>query len=326
MNRKYDVSVILCTYNRAHWLGDAVRSLLRQRTNKRFTYEILVVDNASTDDTQQVFATVAEESGVPIRRVTETRPSLSAARNCGIREAHGEWLAFFDDDERAGEDWVLELLAIAEEKQARVSGGAVHLILEEDETTQLSPAMSKLLAPGGRAKSVCRFTPRNALNGGNQMFHHSVFEEIGLYQESCTEGGEDTELFMRLYESGIDAWFNPRAIVKHLVPQYRTTPGYLYWMSLRQGWAKARQDIENWGLFRAGLLSAARLGMAAFRTLGLLKASVLGDSDAQLRHRCQLCRTQGYARGVLRAIAPQLFPQQDFLSRIEFRGERQQFA
>ncbi len=326
MNYQYDVTVILCTYNREQWIGDAIQSLLDLRTEGGFDYEIVVVDNASTDNTPAVIAAIASSADRPVRYVRETRQGPSAARNCGIAEANGEWLAFIDDDERADPDWLLELLAMTAKHGVRVSGGAVRLISSEQDAHIMSPMLERVLAPGGRRKSECLFTPTHALNSGNQLLHRSVFEEIGVYEESWTEGGEDTELFMRLHAAGIESWYNPKAIVLHLVPPYRTSAGYIQWLSLRQGWSLARKDAAERGANRSLAIAALRCCRSAMLLPFWMWARLQSDRDHTLFRQSQLWRTQGYVRATLRAVAPKLFAQEQFLSRLEFRGERQQFA
>jgi glycosyltransferase involved in cell wall biosynthesis len=326
MNYEYDVSVILCTYNREQWIGDAIQSLLDQRTGEGVNYEIIVVDNASTDNTPAVIAEISKTAEHPVRYVRETRQGPSAARNRGIAEANGEWLAFLDDDERADPDWLLELLAMTAKKGVRVSGGAVRLISSEQDARPLSPMLERVLAPGGRRKHECLFTPKHALNSGNQMLHRSVFDEIGVYEESWTEGGEDTELFMRLHGAGIESWYNPKAIVLHLVPPYRTSSGYIQWLSLRQGWSLARKDVVEQGARRSLAVAALRCCRSAMLLPLLMVARLRRDRDHVIFRRSQMWRTQGYVRATLRAVAPKLFAQEQFLSRLEFRGERQQFA
>lgn len=326
MSYQYDVSLILCTYNREQWIGDAIQSLLDLRTEGQVSYEIIVVDNASTDNTPAVIADISMTADRPVRYVREPRQGPSAARNRGIAEASGEWLAFLDDDERADPDWLLELLAMTAKKGVRVSGGAIRLITSEEHARHLSPMLERVLAPGGRRKTECLFTPKHALNSGNQMLHRSVFDEIGVYEESWTEGGEDTELFTRLHAAGIEAWYNPKAIVSHLVPPYRTSAGYIQWLSLRQGWSLARKDVEEQGTRHSLTIAVLRCCRSAVLLPLLMVARLRRDRDHILFRRSQMWRTQGYVRAALRAVAPKLFAQEQFLSRLEFRGERQQFA
>jgi len=86
------VSVVIPTYNRAHWLRSAIRSALQQSHRP---LEILVVDDGSTDDTKELCA----QMGPPVRHIAQTRAGAAVARNRGIHEARGEYVAFLDSDD-----------------------------------------------------------------------------------------------------------------------------------------------------------------------------------------------------------------------------------
>ena len=103
------ISVIIPTYNRCEMLRGALESLLHEETGGEFAYEIIVVDNASTAATKAVVEQVAADAPVPVRYFYQEIPGPAPARNCGVAEAQGDWLAFFDDDELATPDWLLQL-------------------------------------------------------------------------------------------------------------------------------------------------------------------------------------------------------------------------
>src|SRR5262245_55018585 len=124
-----DISVVVCTRNRAALLRGALASLYDLATEDEFTYEIVVVDNGSTDETPQVIAAAARESKHPLRGISEREPAIVAARNRGITAAQGRWIAFFDDDELADWHWLAELYHGAMEKGCRVVSGSVQLAL-----------------------------------------------------------------------------------------------------------------------------------------------------------------------------------------------------
>src|SRR5262245_56043964 len=119
------VSIVVCTHNRADNLRAAVASLYDLATRGRFDYEIVVVDNASTDDTPAVVAEADCLSPHRVRYVFEGRKGISPARNRGVREAAGSWIAFFDDDQLAEPQWLAELWDLAEAKQVDGVGGRV---------------------------------------------------------------------------------------------------------------------------------------------------------------------------------------------------------
>lgn len=95
MKRLRTVSVIIPTYNRAHYLGEAIESVLKQ-DNRDCQIEIIVIDDGSTDNTREVL----RKFGSSIRYVYQDNRGAGAARNRGIDEATGEWVAFLDSDDR----------------------------------------------------------------------------------------------------------------------------------------------------------------------------------------------------------------------------------
>ena len=93
MDVKYQVSVIIPTYNRAALVGEAIGSVLAQSWRG---FELLVVDDGSTDDTREILTAF----GAAIKVIRHPRRrGVSAARNAGIQAAKGEWLAFLDSDD-----------------------------------------------------------------------------------------------------------------------------------------------------------------------------------------------------------------------------------
>ena len=100
-----DISVVVCTYNRAALLPQALRSLFAQKI-RDLDYEIVVVDNNSSDDTPATVASLESESPVPLRYYRESRQGNAYARNAGVEQAQAPIVAFLDDDCIADENWV----------------------------------------------------------------------------------------------------------------------------------------------------------------------------------------------------------------------------
>ena len=117
------ITVVVCTRNRADRIAVALDSLGRLETDGAFRFDVLVVDNGSTDDTAAIVERIASGFPVTLRRIFEEQPGVGRARNRGVAESRGEWIAFFDDDQAADPRWLAELVALAERKQARCVGG-----------------------------------------------------------------------------------------------------------------------------------------------------------------------------------------------------------
>src|SRR5262245_45449856 len=104
------VTVLICTYNRAELLRKSLRALCAMTPPRDARVEILVVDNNSSDDTQEVIAGVARESSIPVIAVHEKRQGKSFALNRGLAQATGDIIALTDDDVIPAVDWLWRIV------------------------------------------------------------------------------------------------------------------------------------------------------------------------------------------------------------------------
>ena len=322
-----DISVVVCTFNRAALMRQAVESVAAQETGGQFAYEVVVVDNGSTDDTAEVVARLAESAGVPIRLVREPIQGVAAARNRGVAEARGEWIAFFDDDQLADPHWLSELLSLALQTGARCVGGAVELLLPAGVTRGLSLVCRRVLGATGGITTPCPYT-RNVMPGtGNVMIHRSVFDRVGVFDVALTQAGEDVDLFRRIRAAGVASWYTPSAIVHHVIPPHRLDDEYFRWASLRVGACFAHRDASEHGrVYLAATLGARLVQAGAIHLPRLAWAWLRGDRETALGLRCLLWRFQGFSRYALHVAAPRWAAQSAFLAQINFRKESQLFG
>lgn len=321
-----DVTVVVCTYNRAAMLREALASLVALSTDDQFAYEVLVVNNASSDDTPSVIEQFASDSPVPLRGVFESRPGVSSARNRGIAEARSPWIAFFDDDQIADPRWLKELLAMADAKQVRCVGGTNRLRLPPG-AGPLSRACRTLLSENVNRDLPCPFTETWAPGTGNMLIRRDVFDEIGNFDESLREAGEDADIYRRMLNARIAAWYTPRAISYHVVPAYRLKNDYLRWKAFRNGGHVARRNLLEQGRFLFCVQLVARMGQALLVLGPRLVWARLRQAEEPAQHaRCLLWRFEGYLRFALHFLAPKLFVQKNFFTWLEFRSEQQMFV
>ena len=203
-----NVSVVICTYNRADMLPGALESLLRLSIPADWQWEVVLVDNRSTDTTPQVVDHMMPGREARLRYVVEQVPGVAAARNCGVARSTGDWIAFFDDDQQADPDWLRTLVDFACANKLRVVGGAVRVILPAG-ATDLPSEGRYLFGETPSLSEPIRYMGSLAPGAGNILVHRSVFEEVGTFDESLIEGGEDTDFFRRIRTAGIDMWFQP---------------------------------------------------------------------------------------------------------------------
>jgi glycosyltransferase involved in cell wall biosynthesis len=107
---KRQASVIICTRNRAALLPGLIGQLRAQHYPAE-AFEIIVIDNGSTDDTRSIVEGLAAEPGVPVRYVAEQRPGITFARNRGAEAARFPYLAYIDDDCGIEVDWLSQLMS-----------------------------------------------------------------------------------------------------------------------------------------------------------------------------------------------------------------------
>jgi glycosyltransferase involved in cell wall biosynthesis len=298
-----DISIVVCTYNRAAMLRDALASLYDLDTDGKFTYEILVIDNASSDATPQAIATAAGESHAPLRGIHEPQQGIVPARNCGIREARGRWVAYFDDDQLADPRWLAELFKGASERNCRVVGGAVHLALPAGCQNNLHPTVRMLLGESILSDQPLKYEGRLTPGCGNLMIERTVFEEVGVFQAAIDGRGEDTDLFERIERAGLAAWYFPTAIIHHLTPRERLEEKYLISLAGKMGRGIGLRRAKSWGLWAFAALWLAKAVRAALVQWPLLLIEMLrGDRQAALGRRCQLAISSAFLSGGCEAV------------------------
>ncbi len=291
-----DISIVVCTQNRAAMLRGALASLYDLATDG-FSYEVVVIDNGSTDATPASIAAAAAESKNPLRGVFEGEMGIVPARNRGIREARGRWIAFFDDDQLADRQWLVELYRGAVAKGSRVVGGSVHLVFLGGCDRELDPTVRMLLGEARLQGEPRRYGRRLTPGCGNLMVARSVFEEVGVFQRTIDGRGEDTDLFSRIERAGIEAWYFPTAIVQHLTPPERLEEAYLLSLARRMG-AGIAQRQAAWGRAQFVAMWLAKAARAAAVQWPLAAVARLrGDYETWLGRRCLLAINASFLRG-----------------------------
>ncbi len=217
MSKQFDVSVIISTYNRCDLLPIALASIFEQDSGA-VNYEVIVVDNNSTDRTRQVVESFVERANVNLNYIFEEKQGLSYARNAGIAAARAPIVAFTDDDVYVSPDWVANIKKIFDQHpEIGCVGGKVlpqwsnepPSWLTNDHWTPLA-----LLDYGDSSFYVNTDRPI-CLIGANMAFRREVFERIGVFAPELqrvkgTIGSmEDFEFELRFYQSGGQGLYEP---------------------------------------------------------------------------------------------------------------------
>jgi len=242
-------SVVVPTYNRARTLALALESLLVQDLDS--PYEIIVVNNNSSDDTMDVIHSFERRAPGRLRFLFESMQGVSAARNAGIGAAHGEIIAFTEDDATAHPTWLRALATTyREHPDAWAVGGRIIQKLPGGYPSWFDPIsprvdMAGLLGCLDYGENTIKLEYPDAAWTGNLSVRKDVLARIGLFNThlgrvgSQLLCGEDFDLCVRIHRAGGALYYNGQALVIHQVPSSRLTKRYFreraYWQGRSDG-------------------------------------------------------------------------------------------
>ena len=235
------VTVIVCTYDRLADLREVLDDLLAQTYND---YEILVVDNNSTDGTAE-YVQALTKTAPRVRYCLEPRQGKSFALNRAIQEAQGDIMAFTDDDCQMPPGWLEVLVTAYRETQADAVGGPARPRWEGEP----SPLTLKLYGLGVFPATFDRGNRRRPVDwliGCNMSFRQAVFDRVtGFNTEVGPKGrgpgyGEEVDFCARAGEAGCEILYDPDVWIWHKVPRQRQSLSYVLRSAFRAGGANAR--------------------------------------------------------------------------------------
>jgi glucosyl-dolichyl phosphate glucuronosyltransferase len=310
-----NITIVLATYNRAPMLRKALESLVQQETGGKFSYDILVVDDGSTDDTAAVVRERSEAaSEASITYIYQENAGPYSARNLGVKMARGDWLAFFDDDQWAEPRWLGELYLSAQEAEADCVGGAILLDLPEPISMKLGPRTRWLLSETPPGQKIRGSAVKKYIGSGNILIRRSLFKRVGAF-DSNFRWGCDTDFFWRVEKGGFRIGYAPQAVIFHVIPESRLHPSYLRRLCYVRGIASARirwRHQGSLGLIKSNLW---RLGVTLGRDLPLITLAAVGrPRPLVLDSLLSLWYTIGFLRVSLFFLAPRVFSQKKFLT------------
>jgi len=245
------ITVVLCTYNRCQSLAKALNGIATQILPESTDWEVLVVDNNSTDGTRAVADDFCHRYPGRFRYVFEPNQGQSHARNAGVREAEGDVIAFTDDDITVEPMWLQNLTAPMKDGQWAGTGGRT--LLERDFSP---PPWLGLREPYDLGGPLAQFDSGERpfeLDrppvGANMAFRKEIFRKYGGFRTDLgTRPGseirnEDSEFGRRLLAAGERLWYEPSAVVYHPVPDHRARKEYF----LKWWFDHGRGLVREWG-------------------------------------------------------------------------------
>ena len=246
-NGRPDITVVVATLNRAALLAEMLQSLAQQQTRQEFTYEVVVVDNGSTDETGAQLRRLAASYPVRLTALVERQLGKPAALNTGIATSEGRIVVVTDDDVVADPTWLLALWHCFRETEAGAVGGRVMPLWVDGRPEWLTDhLMGHLGTLGclnfGSSRIVLSEGPdKYWVVGSNIAVRREVVERLGGFDVRRLRG-EDIELFNRYRREGVKVVYEPEAVVHHRVGKERLTPVYF------RAWYEAAGRYRAYGM------------------------------------------------------------------------------
>lgn len=281
------ISAIICTYNRQKYLYQVLESIKNQSLDQQ-CYEVVVVNNNSTDNTELVCITFKKDNpGIHFNYVTEFEQGLSAARNRGIKEASGNYLTFIDDDAFPDKDFLKITYEYLEQNpEISAVGGKILLKFEQKKPAWLSPYLSSLFGYFNPGNKSGEFPKNRYPRGSNMSFRKVVFDRVGLFDTklgrkgSDMQGSEEKELFARIFKMNFQVRYLPSAIIYHAVPPERTTMEFVRNQSISYGRSEKYYRQQHGELLRMYLQEIFK--WTASVVLGLFYTLILRPQKAMM--------------------------------------------
>ena len=216
-------------------------------------YEIVLVDNNCTDNTRLVceqFA--ADHTDVVFRYVEEPEQGLSAARNKGIQEAHGDIVVYVDDDALVDTHYLKDYADWFEQHpETMAAGGPIQPMYEEgDEPDWMTPYTRALLTAWMNYGDKVREYPKGRYpGGGNAAYRKEVFDQVGLFNTALGRkggnlmGSEEKDIFAKMHELGMQVLYLPSPVLHHSIPSYKLEEDYFNRLTTQMGISERQRTL-----------------------------------------------------------------------------------
>ena len=310
--REPDVSVNICTYNRCGMLSEALESVLAQQIHDGGRYEVIVVDNNSTDETRQVVESFVARGHENLRYLFEGRQGLSHARNAAVSAARSPILAFTDDDVRVKPNWVATIKRMLDDHpEVDCVGGKVlpHWTFAPPSWLTREHWAPLAIVDYGDQPFHVNAGNQLCLITANMAIRKDALERIGGFQPALQRiqnrvgSMEDHELLVRLWKADRQGLYTPELVVTAGVASDRLSKKYHRRWRRGHGYFYAMARLEE--MERSQMWLAVRCACTYVQTRGVRCSGVAWQSgtrqpDPRVRLRGQLV--------VLRRVLQQALP------------------
>lgn len=248
-----DFTIAIPTYNGASRLPKVLNKLKEQTGLEQISWEIIIVDNNSSDDTAKVIKDYQANwsESVPLKYFFEPEQGAAFARLKAVREAQGKWIGFLDDDNLPEPDWIAAAYSFAQaHPKAGAIGGQIHGDFEVpppegfEKIQQFLAIREHGSEPYIFDAANIRLPPAAALVVRKQAWVESVPDRPKLTGKlpGLLIQGDDYEPLLYMYKAGWEIWYNPAMHAYHQIPHWRLERDYLF--SIARGCGLATYQLR----------------------------------------------------------------------------------
>ena len=298
------VSVIVSTFSPAH-RDDIYEIIQSMQTQSSQSFELIIIVDENRELFQE-YCEYLEKGGTSNMRCifNPDNKGLSYSRNIGIKKAHGRIISYLDDDAVPDPDWVAQTMISFEDSDIGASTGDI-VPLWENPKDEWFPRELYWMISCSYSLTPTEFSETERGFGANMSFRKSILDEIGSFREDLGirpgkwVGGEDSEMFLRVRQSGKKVIYNPKSMVHHKIPHRRILLKALLKRAYNQGYTIAKMGKSE--SYASGNKSTeySYLGKLAkdFAPKKLKEFNIISLNQLSIVTLVVICTGLGYIRG-----------------------------
>ncbi len=231
MNPK--LTIVICTFNRGYLLLETIPTIFQQNVEKN-RYHVLIVNNNSTDNTQELLECFAKQYE-NLSVINETKQGLGYAKNIGMEKATTDWIVYLDDDAKVPIDFVKKAINDINDSKFQCFGG---VYLPWYKYGKPKWFLDRYASNQGKLSEFNTLN-KDFISGGIMAIKKSILKKFGGFPTNLGMSGnqiaygEETLLQIRMRKSGMEIGYDPNWIMYHLVNRYKLS----FWWFIKSGFA-----------------------------------------------------------------------------------------
>jgi glycosyltransferase involved in cell wall biosynthesis len=252
---QYLISVVICTYNRERHIAACIKSLLLQTINPKL-FEVIIVNNVSTDNTEKIVLENIEtwQKEINLKYCVEYNQGLSFARNKGVVESNGDFICFIDDDAIADKNYLKIISDFIQNKPDLGGlGGKIIPLFIDGKPEWMNKFMLGVVGYVNYSDQIIELTKKYPI-GCNMVYKREILIEVGMFnvdlgrKGSSGEASEEKDIFFKVRNKGFKIYYLPDAKVQHIIESNRLTNEYIDKLAIGVGQSEYKR-CRSLGLF-----------------------------------------------------------------------------